>query len=246
MNTNNLQTSAVSMSSLEIAELTGKEHRNVTRDIENMLKDLDVSVLKFEHTYKDSQNKDQKSFNLDKEHSLILVSGYSVKLRAAIVKRWIELERVVEVKPVTQAVVDAQVAMVFLNAARDQLNFSDASYLGLMQKTADLNGISHLLALPNYVDQPEGVTVSATDLLKKYEVGIGVVKFNKILIAQGYLEEKSRRSTTVPSGKLFKSLINDGLEFGKNIVSPKNERETTPHYFEHKFEELIMRLDLTL
>lgn len=39
------------MTSLEIAELTNKEHRNVTRDIEKMCLDLEIDVKSFERIY---------------------------------------------------------------------------------------------------------------------------------------------------------------------------------------------------
>lgn len=83
------------MSSLEIAELTGKEHRNVLRDIRTMLEELytEKGMLSFEHTYTNEQNGQQyKMYKLRKRETMILVSGYSVALRAKIVDRWQELE----------------------------------------------------------------------------------------------------------------------------------------------------------
>ena len=83
------------MSSLEIAELTGKEHRNVMRDIRTMLTELhgEGGVLSFEHTHTNPQNgQSYPIFKLPKRESLILVSGYSVAMRAAIIDRWQELE----------------------------------------------------------------------------------------------------------------------------------------------------------
>ncbi|EBC0167624.1 Rha family transcriptional regulator, partial [Salmonella enterica subsp. enterica] len=47
------------MSSREIAELTGKQHKNVKRDIEKMLSDLQEDALRFEHIYLDVQNRQQ-------------------------------------------------------------------------------------------------------------------------------------------------------------------------------------------
>ena len=46
------------MSSLEIAELTGKDHRNVMRDIRVMFEQLDnlKGLLSLEHTYTHPQN----------------------------------------------------------------------------------------------------------------------------------------------------------------------------------------------
>lgn len=85
-------TSALTMTTREIAELTGKEHRNVTRDFEKQCSDLGEDVLKFEHIYLDSYNREQKQYLLDREHTMTLVAGYDTRCRHAIVKRWLELE----------------------------------------------------------------------------------------------------------------------------------------------------------
>ena len=82
----------VTMTSREIAELTGKEHKNVKRDIEKMFLELELGALSFERTYKDVQNKEQTEYCLNRELSLTLVTGYDVKRRHAINVRWIELE----------------------------------------------------------------------------------------------------------------------------------------------------------
>lgn len=79
------------MSSIEIAELTGKRHDNVMRDARKMLSDL--GVLKNEETAINPQNGQRYPvILLDKEESLCLVTGYSAKLRMAVIKRWQELE----------------------------------------------------------------------------------------------------------------------------------------------------------
>ena len=81
-----------SMSSLEIAELTGKEHRNVMSDIRKMLDELNIDAAMFSATYKAGRNNTYECFNLPKRETLILVSGYSVSMRASIIDRWQELE----------------------------------------------------------------------------------------------------------------------------------------------------------
>lgn len=90
----------LTMSSREIATLCGKEHKNVKRDIEVMAEQLELDTLKFEHIYKDSQNREQTEYLLDKETCLCLVAGYNAKLRMAIIKRWQELEQATIQKPV--------------------------------------------------------------------------------------------------------------------------------------------------
>ena len=94
MNLKNLviANAAMTMSSLEIAKLTGKEHFNVLVDIRKMLEELELGDLKFQDTYLTAQKKQMPCFNLPKRECFILVSGYNLKLRAAIIDRWQELE----------------------------------------------------------------------------------------------------------------------------------------------------------
>lgn len=84
------------MSSLEIAELTGKQHSNVMRDIRKIL-EQGVSEINFElSSYKQQQPnggyKDVACYNLTKKGCLILASGYNAKLREKIIDRWEKLE----------------------------------------------------------------------------------------------------------------------------------------------------------
>ena len=77
----------LTMSSLEIADYTGKEHKNVMRDIREMLEQL--GQLSFEPSYYiNSQNREMPMYELDEEHSIALVSGYDVKMRMEIIREW--------------------------------------------------------------------------------------------------------------------------------------------------------------
>ncbi|MHA6160995.1 phage antirepressor KilAC domain-containing protein [Pseudomonas sichuanensis] len=80
------------MSSLEIAELTGKAHKNVLADIRTMLDELELSWADFSAQYKDSTGRGLPCFNLDREMTDTLLTGYSAKMRLAVIKRWRELE----------------------------------------------------------------------------------------------------------------------------------------------------------
>lgn len=83
---------ARTMSSREIAELTGKQHFHVKRDIEKLLADLDEDPSMFGCTYLDGQNRSQTEYRLDREHTDCLLTGYSAAMRMAVIKRWRELE----------------------------------------------------------------------------------------------------------------------------------------------------------
>ncbi len=90
------------MSSVEIAELTGKRHDTVLRDIRNLL-NQGVGALNFvETSYTDKSNRQSPCFNLTKKGCLILAAGYDAKLRERIIDRWEELETKVR-KPLTSA-----------------------------------------------------------------------------------------------------------------------------------------------
>lgn len=87
-----LMNTEVTMSSREVAELTGKEHKNVKRDIEAMLSDLKEDTLRFERIYFDTMNRQQTEYNLDRRHVDCLLTGYSAILRMKVIDRWQELE----------------------------------------------------------------------------------------------------------------------------------------------------------
>ena len=67
------------MSSLEISQITGKEHKNVMRDINDLLLQ-GVDKLNFELTsYIDKSNRTQKMFILTKKGVLFWRDGYKMR-----------------------------------------------------------------------------------------------------------------------------------------------------------------------
>ena len=80
------------MSSLEIAELTGKRHADVMRDVRNLL-EQGVNERNFALVdYTDAKGEKRPCYELTKKGCLILASGYDAKLRERIIDRWEELE----------------------------------------------------------------------------------------------------------------------------------------------------------
>lgn len=80
------------MSSLQIADATGKEHKNIIRDIDILIS-KGIDKLNFELTsYKDKSNRYQRMYSLTMKGCLILASGYDPILREKIINRWEELE----------------------------------------------------------------------------------------------------------------------------------------------------------
>lgn len=80
------------MSSREIAELTGKRHNDVMRDIRNMFDQLDADSAQFCAQYRDSTGRFLPCSELDRYHTEVLVTGCDVKRMAAVIKRCMDLE----------------------------------------------------------------------------------------------------------------------------------------------------------
>lgn len=87
-----LPSNEVTMDSREIAELTGKQHAHVIRDIRKQFKEIKINESKFGSVYLDRKNEKRVCFKLDYEQTMILLTGYSIPLRAKVIKRRKELE----------------------------------------------------------------------------------------------------------------------------------------------------------
>ncbi|HBO0408731.1 TPA: Rha family transcriptional regulator [Pseudomonas aeruginosa] len=99
---------AVTMTSREIAELTGKQHKHVIRDIREMLDALekDGPVLGHVREEKDSRGYTE-NFHLDRELTETLVTGYSIPLRHKVIRRLHQLEEQVAQPAIPQTLPEA-------------------------------------------------------------------------------------------------------------------------------------------
>jgi phage regulator Rha-like protein len=145
---------AVTMSSREIAELTGKEHKNVLADIRDMLESLGQTSADFSANLPDSYGRLQPAYSLPKRETLILVSGYSTELRARIIDRWQELEaKAAQPQPValTQAEQDIRIAVLLADA----LNVAPSGRITMLGVALKHSAPHMLAALPAYaIDAP--------------------------------------------------------------------------------------------
>ncbi|WP_273773286.1 Rha family transcriptional regulator [Brucella intermedia] len=85
----------ITMSSREIAELTGKRHDHILRDIEKMLQDIadpKFGASDFLSSYTDSTGRSLKEYRLPKDLTVTLVTGYRADLRYKVVKKLEYLE----------------------------------------------------------------------------------------------------------------------------------------------------------
>lgn len=232
----------LTMSSREIAELTGKRHDHVLRDIDVIAPNL--GSLSKTGTYNDSNGIPRRCWFLTKRDSLLVVSGYSVELRARIIDRWQELENAVRQNAVPNYG-NTQISNVlaFAETAGRMLNMSNSGKLGMLQKIEKEYNIPPIL--PHYaidapidaVDGSSRVTKSLTALLEENNVGMTAREVYPILERKGIVERKYRKARC--GEKRFWNVTVYGLRYGKNITNPSNQRETQPHFYESKFKELL-------
>ena len=96
------------MSSLDVAKLTEKQHKHVIVDIESLWAyyqsiysaEKSAELVK-SSTYKDSSGKSNRCYLLSKDAALDLVTGYSLPHRHAVNQRWQELEQAKPALPTT-------------------------------------------------------------------------------------------------------------------------------------------------
>ena len=82
------------MSSKEIAKLTSKNHSHVLRDIRSMIDSIDspkMDGVDFIIVFR-TDNGQTSEIKLNHELTITLLTGYSVKARYKVIKRWQELE----------------------------------------------------------------------------------------------------------------------------------------------------------
>jgi phage antirepressor YoqD-like protein len=131
-----VNSAALTMSSRDIARLCEKEHRNVMADIRTMYEALNIHSAEFSAQYKDSTGRTLPCFSLPRRECDILIAGYNIRYRAAIVDRWRELESNAPALPdfsnpaiAARAWADEmerkQVALALLEQAKPAIEFVD-------------------------------------------------------------------------------------------------------------------------
>lgn len=118
------------------------------------------------------------------------------------------------------------------------LNLNESSKLALAKTIAEPLG----LPTPDYTPS-QGVLKSAGELLKENECAISAQVFNQKMIEKGFMVELTRPSSK-GSVKKFKSITGEGLNYGENQINPNNPKSTQPLYYEDKFIELLVVLQL--
>lgn len=225
----NGNTGSLTMSSREIEKLTGKRHADVLSDIRKMCESLNIQSTDFSADYKDSMGRTYPCFNLPKRETLILVSGYSVKMRAAIIDRWQELEQKVQLPAWAQNM--SKEALIALEDLGDQVQH-------LRSETKRLNTVCNDLA----ANLREGVTPPAFARMLN---GVNCNRVQPVLVERKRLIKTAigYRSAAAYRDKLFaerRGVTQDGQPFEHVILTLKGAKWL---YAEYEKGQLEMRKD---
>ncbi|CAN7415240.1 Rha family transcriptional regulator [Pseudomonas sp. GL-B-26] len=242
---NSENVSRTTMSSREIANVTGKRHPDVKRDIQSMATELGEDVSAFAHIYRDSMNREQTEYLLDREHTDCLLTGYSAPMRMKVIRRWRELEQQQGAREqVLLSGTKVVGELAILECFTRLLKPAPSSQMLMLAKIAANNGLDAKF-LPGYAidaapDATGGSsmpTKAVTALIKDFDLRTSAPAFNKLLEAHGFLKEMQRRNSKQEYVG-FWSVTEKGLAYGKNLTSPQSPRETQPHWYVDRFLQL--------
>ena len=167
------------MTSLEIAEVTGKQHAHVMRDIRSLLSQ-GVSASNFGlGSYTDANGQKRPLFNLTPKGCLILASGYDAVLRERIINRLEYLENEKKVIKTPQTYLEALEALVATEKEKEQLRIETEQ----QQATIELQDKEIKEAAPKvnyYNNHLQSVnTLTSTQIAK--QIGMDAEKLHKKL-----------------------------------------------------------------
>lgn len=232
------------ITSLEIATMTNKLHKNVMQSIRKMEAAwIKVNGLGFKLVnYQDQKGETRPCYSLTKRESLYIATKFNDEARAKLVLRWEELEikhreqaqakmQAEQVKPKQSFLQDK---LTVANWVMDSLRYSDAARLQLVSQIAKPYGVP----VPDYVHAPNGASHAVSELLKERGVVLSAIKFNKLALAAGLLEEKTRKGT---NGKVHKyySVTEKGLVYALNDIYKDVPGQTIPKWYDNKFGEVL-------
>lgn len=232
------------ITSLEIATMTNKLHKNVMQSIRKMeVAWVKVNGLGFKLVnYQDQKGETRPCYSLTKRESLYIATKFNDEARAKLILRWEELEikhreqaqakmQAEQVKPQQSFLQDK---LTVANWVMDSLRYSDAARLQLVSQIAKPYGVP----VPDYVHAPNGASHAVSELLKERGVVLSAIKFNKLALAAGLLEEKTRMGI---NGKVHKyySVTEKGLVYALNDIYKDVPGQTIPKWYDNKFGEVL-------
>ena len=176
------------MTSLQIAEITGRRHTDVMRAIRNMEPAWEkVSERKFALAeYQDEQAKPRPCYSLNKEECLYIATKFNDEARAKLIKRWKELEEQHQKPSVPQNYLEALKSLVKAEEEKQQLALENKKQqeqiLTISKTNMELgNKITEMLPKVSYYDKilQSNATMTVTQIAQDY--GMSAMRLNKEL-----------------------------------------------------------------
>lgn len=176
------------MTSLQIAEITARLHKNVMRAIRNMEPAWKkINGRKFELVdYKDEKGETRPCYSLTKEECLYIATKFNDEARAKLIKRWKELEEQHQKPSLPQNYLEALKSLVKAEEEREQLALENRKQqqeiVTISKENMELgNKITEMLPKVSYYDQilKSNATMTITQIAQNY--GMSAVRMNKEL-----------------------------------------------------------------
>lgn len=180
------------MTSLQIAEITGKPHNDVMKAIRKMepawqkVQGGIFSLMQEEVETNNGGHKMRPYYSLNKEECLYIATKFNDEARAKLIKRWKELEEQHQKPSVPQNYLEALKSLVKAEEEREQLALENkqqqATILTISKENMELgNKITEMLPKVSYYDQilQSNATMTITQIAQDY--GMSAVRMNKEL-----------------------------------------------------------------
>lgn len=179
------------MTSLQIAEITGKRHNDVMKAIRKMepawerVQEGKFSLMQEEVETNNGGHKMRPYYSLNKEECLYIATKFNDEARAKLIKRWKELEE--QSKPsVPQNYLEALESLVKAEKEKQQLALEnkqkDETIITISKANVELgNKITEMLPKVSYYDRilQSNATMTITQIAQDY--GMSAIAMNKEL-----------------------------------------------------------------
>lgn len=176
------------MTSLQIAEITGKPHADVMKAIRKMepawskINEGNFSLVE----YKDKKGETRPCYSLNKEECLYIATKFNDEARAKLIKRWKELEEQHQKPSVPQNYLEALKSLVKAEEEKQQLALEnkqkDETIITISKANVELgNKITEMLPKVSYYDRilQSNATMTITQIAQDY--GMSAIAMNKEL-----------------------------------------------------------------
>ena len=182
------------MTSLQIAEITGKAHKDIMRAIRNMepawekVQERKFALMQEEIETNNGGHKMRPYYSLNKEECLYIATKFNDEARAKLIRRWKELEEQHQKPSVPQTYLESLKYLVKAEEEKQQLALENKKQqeqiLTISKTNMELgNKITEMLPKVSYYDKilQSNATMTVTQIAQDY--GMSAMKLNKELEA---------------------------------------------------------------